>query len=211
MENESYISVAKASESRLEIKKSVFIGNAKSVSTKDEAEDFIKEIRNRHPDARHICFAYLLRSGGLSRMSDDGEPQGTAGLPMLEIIKKNGVTDIVVTVTRYFGGILLGASGLCRAYGSACADAIKLGGISKFIRFAKVNVKAGYADYPKIENEIKRSGAICEPPVFSDAVSAVFFIEEEKARRICSAIKEITAARASAEITETVYRAESGV
>ena len=196
---ENYISIAHAAESEIEIKKSVFIGNSEIVKTKEEAEDFIASIRAKHPDARHICFAYLLRSGGISRISDDGEPQGTAGLPMLESIKKAGVCDVAVTVTRYFGGILLGAAGLCRAYTSACAEAIKLGGICEYAPFEKISVCCEYGDYPKIENATKKLGARVSAPVFENNVRFELFIESEKAERLISEITDISAARAKTE------------
>lgn len=203
---ETYTSIAHSAETVTEIKKSVFIGNAVCVSEKEDADRFIDEIRSRHPDARHCCYAYILRKGGFSKASDDGEPQGTAGLPMLEILKKNGVTDVAVTVTRYFGGILLGAAGLVRAYTSACAEAVKAGGICVYTEFAEIRIDTEYGDFPKIENELRKLGAITESPIFTDRVSVKAYVEADKASRILTVIKDVSASRAKAETVGTQMR-----
>lgn len=113
----------------LEEKRSSFIGRARPVSSEQEAIDFIQKIRASHRDATHNCYAYSVEADALyQRYSDDGEPQGTAGLPILEVIKKKELQNVAVVVTRYFGGILLGAGGLVRAYGKACALALENAG-----------------------------------------------------------------------------------
>ena len=202
---EAYVSLAQSAESRLEIKKSIFIGNAVSVSTQKDAEDFIASIRKKHPDARHCCFAYLIRNGGISRISDDGEPQGTAGLPMLEIIKKSGVCDVAVTVTRYFGGILLGASGLCRAYGAACAEAIRLGGAVEFTEYDLLECVCDYGDFPKIEYEIKKAGFPAAAPVFSDRVTISFMCKCENTEKISRLICDISSSRAKTVAVKKLF------
>ena len=108
-------------------RRSRFIGYAKPVRTEEEALAFLEEIRTRHWDATHNVFAYSLRQGNLRRYSDDGEPQGTAGVPVLDVLQKSGVTDAVLVVTRYFGGVLLGAGGLVRAYSHAASLALQAG------------------------------------------------------------------------------------
>lgn len=202
---DEYISVREAAEAELEIKKSVFIANARPVTSSEEAEEFIRTVRSLHEDARHVCFAYILRSGGISKYSDDGEPQGTAGMPMLEILKKNGLCDTAVTVTRYFGGILLGASGLVRAYGSACALAVEKGGICKYALFAKLKLKASFKDYPKAEYELRRIGARLEAPIFTSEVELEFYTERENAPSVISRLADMSAARIKCEITGEKY------
>ncbi|MBO4353463.1 MAG: YigZ family protein, partial [Clostridia bacterium] len=115
--------VGKAASAEIVEKKSVFIGYAAPVSSEAEAREFVASIKKKHADARHNVSAYIV-SGGIMHSSDDGEPSGTAGVPVLEVIKKSGVINTVVVVTRYFGGILLGAGGLVRAYSAAAKAAI---------------------------------------------------------------------------------------
>ena len=113
---ELYTTLAGEGSDQFEERKSLFIGHAKHITSEDEAMEFVKAKKKEYSDATHNCWAYLLKGGIVARYSDDGEPQGTAGVPMLETIRKSGVCDCVVVVTRYFGGILLGAGGLVRAY-----------------------------------------------------------------------------------------------
>ena len=202
---DEYISVRETAETELEIKRSVFIGNVSPVTSAEEAEEFIRKVRARHEDARHVAFAYVLRSGGVSKYSDDGEPQGTAGMPMLEILKKNGLCDTAVTVTRYFGGILLGASGLVRAYGNACAMAIEKGGICKYGLFTKLKLNASFKDYPKAEYELRRIGARLDAPIFSGEVEVTFYIEKDKADSVISRLANMSAARIRCEKISEEY------
>ncbi len=128
MQPKSRITLSQVGTSRIEIKKSIFIGTASHVDSAQEAVDFVDEIKHRYPDARHNVYAWTV-TGEISRQksSDDGEPSGTAGMPILNVIEQNGLTDSVVCVTRYFGGILLGTGGLVRAYSEAASLAIKEG------------------------------------------------------------------------------------
>lgn len=123
-----YRTVREASETEYVVNRSRFIGRCFPVTDEAEALSILERIRKAHWDATHNCFAYILRSGA-ARYSDDGEPQGTAGLPMMEVLKKRGVTDLLVVSTRYFGGILLGAGGLVRAYTRSASDAVEAAGL----------------------------------------------------------------------------------
>jgi uncharacterized YigZ family protein len=125
----TYTTLAKDGTATLVEKRSEFIGYAKPVNNEDEAAAFVMSIKKKHADARHNVFAYVLRGGALKRYSDDGEPQGSAGMPVLDVICKNGLDGAAVVVTRYFGGILLGTGGLVRAYSSAASAAIADAGI----------------------------------------------------------------------------------
>ena len=122
----SYFCVKKETENEMIIERSRFISYVKPCRTEEEARAFIEEKRKAHPFATHNCYAYIVNNGEISRFSDDGEPQGTAGLPMLEAIKGKGLCNTTVVVTRYFGGIKLGAGGLVRAYGGAASDVLAL-------------------------------------------------------------------------------------
>ena len=117
MDMESYLVPGEYGEAELVEKRSRFIGQVWRVETEEEARERVEQVRKKYHDARHHCWCYLLREGGVLRYSDDGEPQGTAGQPMLNVFQKEGVANAVCVVTRYFGGILLGAGGLTRAYG----------------------------------------------------------------------------------------------
>ena len=131
----SYITVKNFGEDSFEEKKSEFIGYAKRVESEEEAKEFVAEIKNKHKQARHNCWAYIVGENmGIQRYSDDGEPQGTAGIPILEVMKKQGITDCAVVVTRYFGGILLGTGGLTRAYTQGASIAIKSAGVIEKVK-----------------------------------------------------------------------------
>ena len=131
-------------------KKSEFIGYIKHVETNDEAVDFINEIRARHRKATHNVYAYILREGSASRYSDDGEPQGTAGVPVLDVLQKEGLTDVCCVVTRYFGGILLGGGGLVRAYSHSAKIAVDASERLIMCRCSPINVTVDYNLYGKI-------------------------------------------------------------
>lgn len=131
-------------------KKSEFIGSIKPVKTNDEAVEFINEIRSQHRKATHNVYAYILRDGNITRYSDDGEPQGTAGVPVLDVLQKEGLTDICCVVTRYFGGILLGGGGLVRAYSHSAKIAVEASERMVMCSCYPVDVKAEYTLYGKI-------------------------------------------------------------
>ena len=141
-----YTTLKSAGEGRYEEKKSVFLGFARPLATEKEALDFIAEIKSAYPDARHHVYAYLLRENNLTRYSDDREPQGTAGLPTLDLLKKSGCTDAGIVVVRYFGGTLLGTGGLVRAYTAASKAALESAGIVTYRPFTECRVTVNYAD-----------------------------------------------------------------
>ena len=134
MDMESYLVPGEYGEAELVEKRSRFIGQVWRVETEEEARERVEQVRKKYHDARHHCWCYLLREGGVLRYSDDGEPQGTAGQPMLNVFQKEGVANAVCVVTRYFGGILLGAGGLTRAYGSTAKLALDGAGLCRIDR-----------------------------------------------------------------------------
>ena len=133
-----------------EEKRSEFIGVAAHIDNEADAQALIKRIRAEHYDARHNVYAYVCASGNVQRYSDDGEPQGTGGIPVLDVIRKSGLEDVCIVVTRYFGGTLLGAGGLVRAYTAAAKLAVDKAGIVTYQTFAEIRLTLNYADYPKI-------------------------------------------------------------
>ena len=143
------VTLAKEGMAELEEKKSVFIGHAKPVATEEEALAYIREQKRACPDARHNVWAYRLQGDIVMRCSDDGEPQGSAGVPVLDAIRKSGVSDAVVVVTRYFGGVLLGAGGLVRAYSRAAKLAIDEAQIVTREPFCDLTLDCSYADYQR--------------------------------------------------------------
>ncbi len=147
---ESYITLKELCEYRFEDRKSIFIGFAKPVSNEEDAIEFIASVKKIYPDAKHWVYAYVLRENSTMRYTDDREPQGTAGMPVLDVIRKNGVTDAVIVVVRYFGGVLLGTGGLVHAYTEAALGALKGAKIIRYDTYAIVDIEASYSDYQKI-------------------------------------------------------------
>ncbi len=147
---DSYITIKNPSRFEYEDKKSIFIGQARPVTTEEEAVAFIASVKKQYPDARHHVYAYVLRDNSIMRFSDDREPQGTAGMPVLDAIRKNNCTDAVIVVTRYFGGTLLGTGGLVRAYTAAAIGALEAAQIIKYELYTELEITASYSDYNKL-------------------------------------------------------------
>ena len=152
-----------ASEGRSEYveKRSSFLGRVKKVESETEARAFIEQIKKEHRDARHNCWCYIIKDGP-ERYSDDGEPQGTAGIPMLEIFRREKITDIVCVVTRYFGGILLGSGGLFRAYSKAAKDALDDAGIKEIVPRTFYKIVCPYAMAERLKQEFAHFSAVAE-------------------------------------------------
>lgn len=151
-------------------KRSRFIGYVRPVKTADEASAFIAEIQKKHWDAKHNVYAYILREGNLKRCSDDGEPQGTAGIPTLDVLEKSGVTDVAVVVTRYFGGILLGGGGLVRAYSHAAHLALTAGEIITMGLCTILQMDVDYPLYARLLPLLEKSEAKILNTDFADSV-----------------------------------------
>lgn len=145
-----YRTAAKAASASFIERKSEFIGHIAPCSTEEEALSFIGEIRKQHRKATHNCYAYILRENNISRHSDDGEPGGTAGAPMLEVLSKEGLTDVCCVVTRYFGGILLGAGGLVRAYSNGVKIAVDAAGIKELRTAQRLKISVEYSLYGRL-------------------------------------------------------------
>ena len=188
-------------------RKSVFIGTAAPVSSEEEARSLIEEMRREYHDATHNVYAYLLNGGAIARYSDDGEPQGTAGVPMLNVLKMSGATDLCVVVTRYFGGILLGAGGLVRAYSAAAKLAIDTAGIVTMTDFAILAIRCSYSDYQKLTVQLARFGATEDGTEFLSDVTVTVGIENRRADELIASVSEWTNGRASAEIIAHEERA----
>jgi uncharacterized YigZ family protein len=196
---EAYTTVRQHGTAEIEEKKSVFIGNAAPVESEAEAIAFIEKIRTSMPDARHHVYAYLLRAGNTTRYSDDHEPQGTAGMPVLEVIRKAGCTDTVVVVTRYFGGILLGTGGLCRAYTAAAVAALGAAQIVTRRPLTEIAVECGYSEYQKLLAEFPRMGIMVDGTDFAQNVRVRLAIPCENTSMAVEKMTEICAGRLKTE------------
>ena len=164
-----------------EIKKSRFICHAKRVYNEEEARDFISAIKKEHYKATHNCSAFIVgERSEIKRTSDDGEPSGTAGVPMLGVLENHNLTNVCVVVTRYFGGIKLGAGGLIRAYAGSVALAVKEIGIIEIKEQAGIQIHMTYAQYQEYGNFLKEHNLIELETNFTDQVDTILFIDKEK-------------------------------
>lgn len=196
----NYFTVSEqASDSFIE-KKSEFIGYIAPVRTNDEAVEFINKIKSMHRKARHNVYAYILRQDNISRYSDDGEPQGTAGVPVLDVLRKRGLTDVCIVVTRYFGGILLGGGGLVRAYSHTASLACDSAHIMDMRLCHRLKITADYNMYGKISYILPNFDIINTNSDFADTVTLEILVMSEKFSALQKEITEIT--NGSAEITD---------
>ncbi|WP_316607561.1 YigZ family protein [uncultured Ruminococcus sp.] len=201
----TYKTVRQFASDELVEKRSRFIGYCKPVSTQDEAIAFINEIKSKHWDARHNVYAYVIRSEGVSRYSDDGEPQGTAGIPVLDVIRKRGVTDCVIVVTRYFGGVLLGAGGLVRAYSAAAKLAVDASGEREMIVCSVCSLSCSYTMYGKLPSMIASFGGNIDDSSFTDDVHLVFHLPEDNLAAFNKALSEESSGKLQATEEEKQF------
>ncbi len=201
-----FVTLENRASAEIEEKKSIFIGHAAPVANEEEALAFIKEIKAEFADARHNCYAYLIGSGAVARASDDGEPQGTAGVVLLDALKKNGVTNAVIVVTRYFGGILLGAGGLVRAYSAAAMAAVRASGIVTMVPFVLFSVACSYAEHPRLAKELGRIGALQERVEFDAQVTLYYSIARQDYDRVGKLLEEFASGSLEAMVQGELFR-----
>ena len=182
-----------SSETEFTEKRSRFIGKVWRVESEDEARAKIDETKKRHHDARHNCWCYILQNPAVERYSDDGEPQGTAGQPMLEVFRREGITNLCCVVTRYFGGILLGAGGLTRAYSRSAKDALDAAGISVVRRWVAVNQSFPYSLYERVKLEVDGIGGLVGETDYAADVTLQALFPEGKVKTFTERITELTA------------------
>ena len=176
----AYKTVARAATAEYVDRRSRFIGAVCPVTTEQEALDFIAAKKKEHWDARHNVYAYILREGGISRFSDDSEPQGTAGLPTREVLQKQGLTDCVIVVTRYFGGILLGTGGLVRAYSQSAVLAVEEAGVVERRLCVCGEIVCDYAQYGWLQSMIPECGGRIDNVDFADDVTVSLHLPVEQ-------------------------------
>lgn len=191
------------------IEKSTFIGYAKPIKSEEEAIEFINEIKKKHKDARHNVWSYTVgKNMNIQRYSDDGEPQGTAGIPTLEVIKKEDLRDVVIVVTRYFGGIKLGAGGLVRAYTKGAKIGIEAGKVIQKVLYREVSIKIDYTQLGKVQNEIMNMGYFIKDTIYEENVDIVVYSRSNEVENIIAKITDITSATADIQIGEELYLSE---
>lgn len=201
-----YTTVRAESESELTINKSIFIANIAPVSTKEDAEAFIQKIGKKYYDATHNCRAYILgQTQKYEKSSDDGEPKGTAGTPILEVIRKKELTDTIIVVTRYFGGIKLGAGGLIRAYTKAAALCAENAEIVYKKPCFPVYVKTDYTYIGKLKNYAEKNRVLALPPEYMEKVSFKFFVPRGSEKKLIQDIKDLTSADAEIIQNPEIY------
>ena len=196
-----YLVPAGRGESEYIEKRSGFLGVVEPVESEEEARAVISRIKKLHHDARHNCWCYLIRSGP-ERYSDDGEPQGTAGIPMLEVFRKEGVTNVVCVVTRYFGGVLLGTGGLLRAYTKAAKEALENAGTTEILPKTRLSLRCPYSLAERIRLETLSFGGTVDEISYEADVTMAVSILSEKADAYASRIYDMTSGTVSPEKEE---------
>ena len=202
---ELYTTVEREGVAEFEEKKSVFIGHCAHVTSEEEAAAYVKQLKKQYADARHNVWAYLLRGGIVARYSDDGEPQGTAGVPVLDVIRKSGAEDVCVVVTRYFGGILLGAGGLVRAYSHTASLSLAEARVITYEKYDEVTLSCSYSDYQKLSAELPKFGAIVDGTDFADDVVMRFALKQGQTADLLAKVQEMSAGKIVPEIMGTRF------
>jgi uncharacterized YigZ family protein len=203
---QKYYTVKGYGENEIIIEKSRFICYINRATTEEEAIQFIQQIKKKHWDATHNCSAYIIgEHDQIQKANDDGEPSGTAGVPMLEVLKKKGLKDTVAVVTRYFGGIKLGAGGLVRAYGKSVSEGLKAAGIVERRLVRVMHVVIDYTWLGKVENELRSSVYTIKDIHYLENVELEIFVDEEKKQTFIEWMMELTNGRAEIREGETGY------
>ena len=202
----SYRTIAKKGFDEIIINKSRFIGYASPIASEEEAISFIREIKEKHKDATHNVYGYVYgKESNIQRFSDDGEPSGTAGIPVLEVIKKEELRNLVVVVTRYFGGTKLGGGGLIRAYTKSAKLAIDSSIIVQNKLFNRLSIETSYSSYGKIENYFLEGDYIVDSVEFLEKVEIELYVEKIEIDGVISDLMDITSGELSYKIKDKLY------
>ncbi len=198
--NGGWTTIKEAATASFVEKKSEFIGSISPVTTEEEALAFVASVKRQYADARHNVYAYILRENNITRFSDDGEPHGTAGMPVLDVLRKEGVTDVAVVVTRYFGGILLGTGGLVRAYSQSAKMALDAAGKAVMQKLTVFSVRVSYSDLQKIEPVLNAQSLVRLGAVYESDVRLELAILESAYSPLADALTERTGGRAIVKV-----------
>ena len=202
----SYRTVKGPASVELVINKSRFIGQCFPITTESEALEKLAALRKQYWDATHNCYAYSVgKKGEIARFSDDGEPGGTAGMPMMDALRGAGVTDVLCVVTRYFGGILLGTGGLVRAYSRSCSEAIRAAGIVRMTPCDLVAFQVPYHQWAMFQQEARKQGASLGPE-YGEKVSCIAAVEAEKTKTFMDAVYDQSAGSLTGQVIGREYR-----
>lgn len=205
---EPYRMVLEGGQAELVEKKSRFIANVRPVESEAEAVAFIDEMKKKYWDARHNCSAFVIGTKAeLTRCSDDGEPSGTAGRPMLEVLLGEGVRNVAVVVTRYFGGVLLGTGGLVRAYTAAASGALQSAELVSMRLVVDCKVRVSYAQFEQAQRIIAAAETRLDEPIFDDAVTLCWRMPAGREETLRTALNELTRGGAEVEISAPQYAA----
>ena len=204
---DDYLTPAGYGEAEFIEKRSRFIGRVWPVETETEALEHLKEIRTKHWDATHNVYAYILREGGTTRYSDDGEPGGTSGMPTLTVFRAQEIQNVLCIVTRYFGGILLGTGGLVRAYSQTAKLALAEAGIARVREWEELLIACPYGMYERIRRELDLAGALVTAADFGADVSIEALLEKGKSEALNRRLQEISSGAVEALILGSKYRA----
>jgi uncharacterized YigZ family protein len=205
---ERYRTVRGFAQSRFEEKKSEFIGQICPCDSWEEACLFAQSARKRYPDARHHVLAFINREGNIQRFDDDGEPKGTGGIPMLEVLKKEELLGVCVVVTRYFGGILLGAGGLARAYARGARDAVQAAGICSFIKVKRLRFSVPYPLFPKAEFEWNQRNYRLENKDFGEQVTVTLLASPREKEALEAFLQDLSGGKIQVETVGECYAEE---
>ena len=203
---EIYTTVENMAEAEIVEKRSRFIATVKPVSTEEEALEFLNELRQRYWNATHNVYAYVIEENNIMRYSDDGEPSGTAGVPVLDILKKEGLTNLIVVVTRYFGGVLLGTGGLVHAYSKSAKAGVEAAGLIDIVLCRKITLRCEYTLLGKLQNELMKWGNIIQgEPVYTDKVELSVCLPLQECEGFQKSIIDKTNANVVIVMGDTAY------
>ncbi|MBZ2173643.1 YigZ family protein [Schnuerera sp. xch1] len=201
-----YRTVHRYGEEEIIINKSRFIGHSMPVEKEDDALEFIDKIKSEHRDATHNVYAYVVgKNSNIQRFSDDGEPSGTGGIPVLEVIKKENLRNVVIVVTRYFGGIKLGAGGLIRAYTKGAKVGLESGTIIDKILHTRLKIRIDYTLYGMIENYLNTEGYIIDNITYDEAVNIFVYIKFLDVEYFQKTITDLTSGNVTIEYIDEEY------
>lgn len=201
-----YKTILEQAEAEISEKKSRFIATVRPVKTEEQARAFIEEMKKKYWDATHNVFAYQIgERNEIQRFSDDGEPQGTAGMPILNVLKGEDVKNTAIVVTRYFGGTLLGTGGLVRAYGKSAKEGLLAAGIAELVLYCRYHVTVPYTESGKVQYEILQAGHVLHDTVYTDQVQFVVLVEADVAEQFEKQMTDVLKGKQATEKTDALF------